>query len=93
MKITIAHAIAFFTNSSFYLFNENKKRQPQKVVSVVEAKGLEPPALWSQTRCATKLRYASSAKVIISEGWGSVNRNFARNRQVFCVARRKNFPL
>ena len=27
---------------------------------LVEVKGLEPPAPWSQTRCATKLRYTST---------------------------------
>ena len=27
---------------------------------MVEVKGLEPPAPWSQTRCATKLRYTSN---------------------------------
>ena len=27
---------------------------------MVEVKGLEPPAPWSQTTCATKLRYTSS---------------------------------
>ena len=26
---------------------------------LVEVKGLEPPAPWSQTKCATKLRYTS----------------------------------
>ena len=26
---------------------------------MVEVKGLEPPAPWSQTTCATKLRYTS----------------------------------
>ena len=25
--------------------------------NLVEVKGLEPPAPWSQTKCATKLRY------------------------------------
>src|SRR4030095_4224997 len=28
---------------------------------VVGAEGFEPPALWSQTRCATRLRYAPTA--------------------------------
>ena len=27
---------------------------------LVEVKGLEPPAPWSQTKCATKLRYTST---------------------------------
>ena len=27
--------------------------------NLVEVKGLEPPAPWSQTKCATKLRYTS----------------------------------
>ncbi len=27
---------------------------------LVEVKGLEPPAPWSQTKCATKLRYTSN---------------------------------
>ena len=27
--------------------------------NLVEVKGLEPPAPWSQTTCATKLRYTS----------------------------------
>ena len=28
--------------------------------TMVEVEGLEPPAPWSQTTCATKLRYTSS---------------------------------
>ncbi len=27
-------------------------------LSMVGAEGFEPPTLWSQTRCATRLRYA-----------------------------------
>ena len=27
---------------------------------LVEVEGLEPPAPWSQTKCATKLRYTSN---------------------------------
>ena len=30
---------------------------------MVEVKGLEPPAPWSQTKCATKLRYTSTFKI------------------------------
>ena len=29
-------------------------------ILMVEVKGLEPPAPWSQTTCATKLRYTSN---------------------------------
>ena len=31
---------------------------------LVEVKGLEPPAPWSQTKCATKLRYTSKYKLV-----------------------------
>ncbi len=31
-------------------------------ILMVEVKGLEPPAPWSQTKCATKLRYTSKFK-------------------------------
>jgi hypothetical protein len=35
----------------FILTNEKKRK-------VVGEEGFEPPTLWSQTRCATKLRYS-----------------------------------
>ena len=31
---------------------------------LVEVKGLEPPAPWSQTMCATKLRYTSKSYLL-----------------------------
>ena len=39
---------------------------------MVEVEGLEPPAPWSQTTCATKLRYTSIiifCYVILLQGW------------------------
>ena len=33
-------------------------------ILMVEVKGLEPPAPWSQTKCATKLRYTSKYKLV-----------------------------
>ena len=34
---------------------------------LVEVKGLEPPAPWSQTKCATKLRYTSSVINVVDQ--------------------------
>ena len=33
--------------------------------TVVGAKGFEPSTLWSQTRCATRLRYAPTGAIVI----------------------------
>jgi leucyl/phenylalanyl-tRNA---protein transferase len=35
---------------------------------MVGAKGFEPSTLWSQTRCATRLRYAPTASILTSAG-------------------------
>ena len=37
--------------------NKPQKQQPYQAQKVVGVEGFEPPTLWSQTRCATKLRY------------------------------------
>src|SRR5918993_710324 len=37
---------------------------------VVGAEGFEPPTLWSQTRCATRLRYAPTPFIILHYGSG-----------------------
>ncbi len=34
---------------------------------MVGEEGFEPPTLWSQTRCATKLRYSPTNFVLISK--------------------------
>ncbi len=34
-------------------------------LNVVGEEGFEPPTLWSQTRCATKLRYSPTSFVSI----------------------------
>ncbi len=36
---------------------DNPKRH-KHLILLVGAEGFEPPTLWSQTRCATRLRYA-----------------------------------
>ena len=49
------------------------------LVLLVEVKGLEPPAPWSQTMCATKLRYTSKYKLVkycfkfFWQGWRDSN--------------------
>ena len=35
-------------------------------IQLVEVEGLEPPAPWSQTKCATKLRYTSTIKNLLN---------------------------
>ena len=48
---------------------------------MVEVEGLEPPAPWSQTTCATKLRYTSS--MAEKEGFEPsrpVNRTYSLSR-------------
>jgi hypothetical protein len=35
---------------------------------VVGEEGFEPPTLWSQTRCATKLRYSPTIVLGLSQG-------------------------
>ena len=37
---------------------------------MVEVKGLEPPAPWSQTTCATKLRYTSA--IVFKKIWWTI---------------------
>ena len=36
---------------------------------LVEVEGLEPPAPWSQTTCATKLRYTSKYIIYLLSWW------------------------
>ena len=41
--------------------NSRRKKAPSfltRLLKVVGEEGFEPPTLWSQTRCATKLRYS-----------------------------------
>ena len=38
--------------------------------TMVEVKGLEPPAPWSQTTCATKLRYTSKKNINLVDHQG-----------------------
>ena len=56
---------------------------------MVGAKGFEPSTLWSQTRCATRLRYAPTPSILtryLAHFWGQCMRNskwlgvFALNR-------------
>jgi hypothetical protein len=39
--------------------------KPEKPFLLVGAKGFEPSTPWSQTKCATKLRYAPTIKLIL----------------------------
>ena len=39
-------------------FENEKAKGKALAFTVVGAKGFEPSTLWSQTRCATRLRYA-----------------------------------
>jgi leucyl/phenylalanyl-tRNA---protein transferase len=40
---------------------------------MVGAKGFEPSTLWSQTRCATRLRYAPTARILTAKGSAKVS--------------------
>jgi hypothetical protein len=42
----------------------NTARKPLKIV--VGAKGFEPSTPWSQTKCATKLRYAPTSLLFLT---------------------------
>ena len=43
----------------------NKNAKDEALANyVVGAKGFEPSTLWSQTRCATRLRYAPTAYIL-----------------------------
>ena len=56
-------------------------RSFRKKIQMVEVEGLEPPAPWSQTTCATKLRYTSS--MAEKEGFEPsrpVNRTYSLSR-------------
>ncbi len=49
---------------------------------MVGAAGFEPATLWSQTRCATRLRYAPTYQV---RGFTTPTRNFVQARNTFKV--------
>ncbi len=47
-----------FGNENLPLPNATKPRITARLLNMVGEEGFEPPTLWSQTRCATKLRYS-----------------------------------
>ncbi len=46
-----------------------------EALKVVGEEGFEPPTLWSQTRCATKLRYSPRINGVANETRTRDNRN------------------
>ena len=56
---------------------------------VVGAKGFEPSTLWSQTRCATRLRYAPTSQILTAS-----SRRHRNDRFEFACHRqpRRMFP-
>ena len=57
----------------FIARNEKSLVISDEAFKVVGEEGFEPPTLWSQTRCATKLRY--SPTMFFSERFVSTNQN------------------
>ena len=59
------------------LFNSQNAKRANLAVSpflnVVGERGFEPPTHWSQTSCATKLRYSPNAERILLLGCAPVN--------------------
>ncbi len=47
-----------FGNENLPFPNVTKPRITARLLKMVGEEGFEPPTLWSQTRCATKLRYS-----------------------------------
>ena len=47
---------------------------------MVGAAGFEPATLWSQTRCATRLRYAPTYQVV---AFTTLTRNFTQARNAY----------
>ena len=48
-------------------FDQKKPRLSTRLFNVVGEEGFEPPTLWSQTRCATKLRYSPNCFRLIAK--------------------------
>ena len=55
-----------------------------RLLIVVGEEGFEPPTLWSQTRCATKLRYSPTSFVSIL---GIVNQHWKPKLPIICKER------
>ena len=59
------------TSTSSLQHSARPRRQASNRERLVGAEGFEPPTLWSQTRCATRLRYAPTcpAEAAVRQGW------------------------
>ena len=70
MKNSIAWAIVIFTNSSFYLFNENKKETTSKGCLCGRGEGTRTPGplVPNQMRYQTALRLVSESYYIRGVG-------------------------
>ena len=78
--ITIQGSTNWAIATTNFLYNRLKAI----IEIVVGEEGFEPPTLWSQTRCATKLRYSPTSFVSIL---GIVNQHWKPKLPIFCKER------
>lgn len=52
--------------------HRKQKTPPKRGSKLVGERGFEPPTHWSQTSCATKLRYTPIFSTVLSELAGAV---------------------
>ena len=68
--------------------HRKQKTPPKRGSKLVGERGFEPPTHWSQTSCATKLRYSPNAERILLLRSASVNPLFSKSLSIcYKVAR------